>query len=116
LLDTITNCTYQETGLCYREGTSCISEAKLCTDEEIKDTKLNNGFDSYLNETNINVTNSTTYDCNTEKGVFDKSLMWMLIVVGVIVIVALIACSIINCRKREHTKMRSSRLYSGYYY
>jgi len=61
LLPTISNCTYEQTNLCYLEGAICKSTAHQCTEAEINDTRSNNGYKNYSEDSSGNSCN-----CNTK--------------------------------------------------
>jgi len=76
LINTLSNCTYEQTNLCFMEGAICTSTAHQCTQEEINNTRDNNGYKNFKEEDiNSNCpSSSSTCDCNKKSSGFFSSI------------------------------------------
>jgi hypothetical protein len=115
LIDSIGNCTYDNTKLCYQEGASCVSTASLCTDEEIQATRKNNGYSTYSESNsnsncNSNSSSNSNSSCNCNNGTnkgnggFFSSMSLLtkiLIGCGILILIGIILYCIFGRRKKS---------------
>jgi len=112
LLDSMSNCTYIGTNLCYKEGAICTEGGHQCSLEEIKDTEENNGFKNYKEDNSSGICSSGgTCDCESAKssggiGSFLKNHLVLIIIVIIVIIVLLLVFFLCRGREKEEDEIR----------
>ncbi|ORX80941.1 L domain-like protein [Anaeromyces robustus] len=128
LIPTVSNCTYEQTNLCYLDGAICKSTAHQCSTAEIEDTRKNNGYNDYSEDKSNNSSNNSSCNCNLTSNdslfgsignYFSNMGLIAKILVGVIllVIIGLILYCIFGGKsKHQHNSPPPSRRdYINYY-
>jgi len=111
LIDTISNCTYTGTNLCYKQGAICTEGGHQCSLEEIKDTEENNGSKNYKEDSTGSCNSSGTCDCGSAKssggvGEFLKNHLVLIIIIVAVIIVLLLVFFLCRGKETEEDEIR----------
>jgi len=123
LVESIGNCTYENTNLCYQEGASCTSTAHKCSQEEIDETRKNNGYATY-SENDSSSSSSSGCKCgssssssnSTSDGFFSGWVSKAVIGAIVLAVIGIIVYCIFGGKEKDDMNAPPNRAnYINYY-